>query len=224
MARRGTDQHPIVEVLDGQAQRDGEEPRELTGRRRRLVEGVRDEQAARREPLRQPTERRTREPLGLAHRTPAPDEDILDDQIEALARTREIAARVGLDHLDADLTQPEPAPRRAQHPAVALDPDDARSRRERTQDARHTAATEPEHQERAASRGRQQQHGRREGVPDAARHLAAGGPPRGKRPVDAQRTTPPPHAQLDANGPRSLARAVRINSRHERSPVRAAGA
>ena len=200
-------------------------PRELARRRRRLVEGVRDEQAARREPLREPRERRAREPVRLVHRAPAPDEEILDDQIEAPAqRARDRRAR-----------RPRPPRRRARRARARAAPRAAPRRSRSTPtirasgaSARRTRATLPPPSPSTSSERR-----RAGGSSSTGAARASQTPPVTSLPgvhheanVPSMRSaaTASPHAHLDASAPRSLARALRINSRHERSPVRAAGA
>ena len=107
------------------------------------------------------------------------------------------ALRVGLDDLEPEVVEVEPAPRCAQHRAVALDADDAGSGRQRADDARRAPRAEPEDEHGATACGRQQQQRDRERVPHRAGGDAARCVPRGEGAVHAQRPAARPHLHLD---------------------------
>ena len=106
---------------------------------------------------------RRRDPGAAASRAcgavAAPDEDVLDHQVEARAAAAQVLAGAGVDDLDAERVEVEPAARGIDHLGAALDADDAATRGELAHQARRTAAAEPEHQHRTAASGGSQASG-----------------------------------------------------------------
>jgi hypothetical protein len=89
-------------AADGEGDDPGGDPAQGADDVRRLVDGVRDDIAARAEPALDEAVALFQKPVGLAHRAGGADEEVLDDQVEAAAAAAQVLQGLPDDELDPE--------------------------------------------------------------------------------------------------------------------------